>query len=117
MEEIKMTAEYITVIIGGLFILIGAVTLIMEIIGIYRFNYSLTRMHAAALGDTGGLMLTITGLIILNGLQASSVKLAAIVVLMWIASPVSSHMLSKLIYRTDSEVYEKCNCSAERKDD
>lgn len=99
-----MNTEYITVIIGGLFLLIGAFFLVTEVIGIYRFGHSLKRMHAAALGDTGGLLFAIIGLIILNGLQASSFKLGAIVLLMWTTSPVSSHMLSKLIYYTDADL-------------
>lgn len=114
-----MNYGYIPVIIGGLFILIGAFFLVMEVVGVYRFGYSLTRMHAAALGDTGGLFFIVLGLTVLNGLQASSLKLAAIVAILWITSPVSGHLLSKLIYSTDSEVYKQCDVKAdsdERKD-
>ena len=71
-------------------------------------------MHAAALGDTGGLFFVLLGLIILNGLQASSVKLAAIVLIMWITSPVSGHLLSKLIYYTDNNVSNDCDIRKER---
>ncbi len=104
-----MNYGYIPVIIGGFFILIGAFFLVMEVIGIYRFKYSLTRMHASALGDTGGLFFTVLGLMVINGWQASSLKLAAIVVILWITSPVSGHLLSKLIYSTDDEVYKQCD--------
>lgn len=109
-----MNAAYIPVILAGISISVGVFFLICEMLGVYRFRYALARMHAAALGDTGGLFFVLLGLIILNGLQASSVKLAAIVLIMWITSPVSGHLLSKLIYYTDSNVSNDCDIRKER---
>ncbi len=95
--------DYIQVISGGIFILMGIFFIVTEVLGVYRFKYSVTRIHAAALGDTGGLFFTLLGLIILNGLQASSIKIAAIVAIMWITSPVSGHLLSMMISHTDDD--------------
>lgn len=109
-----MNTSYVPVILAGASILVGVFFLVCEMLGVYRFRYALARMHAAALGDTGGLFFILLGLIILNGLQASSVKLAAIVVIMWITSPVSGHLLSKLIYYTDGDVAKDCDIRRER---
>ena len=50
-----MNAAYIPVILAGISIAVGVFFLICEMLGVYRFRYALARMHAAALGDTGGL--------------------------------------------------------------
>ena len=60
MEWIRFIAAAIC-ISGGVFVMISAA------IGVYRFSECLTRMHAAAMGDTLGLGLIILGLIVLFG--------------------------------------------------
>ncbi len=74
-----MNTAYIPVILGGIMIAIGAFFIISEIVGVFRFDYSLTKMHASALGDTGGVFFSCLGLIILNGAEPSSVKIADLV--------------------------------------
>ena len=66
-------------------------------------------MHAAALIDTLGLFFIVLGLIIAKGftledgsLDVTSIKLACVVVFLWITSPVSSHIIGEIIYLTDT---------------
>ena len=47
--------------IGGLFVLVSGV------LGIFRFKNSLSRIHAAALFDTLGILLMLTGVMIATG--------------------------------------------------
>ncbi|MCH5281338.1 MAG: monovalent cation/H(+) antiporter subunit G [Lachnospiraceae bacterium] len=83
-------------IIGTLFLLAGMGIFVVEIISVFKLKYVLDRMHAAATGDTFGLGLSVLGLTILSGLNLMTLKLLLIVVFLWCASPVSSHLIAKL---------------------
>ena len=61
-------AEWIRLIIGCLFILIGMVIFFTELFGVFHFKYVLNRMHAAAMGDTLGISACLIGLMIFSGL-------------------------------------------------
>lgn len=103
--------EYIRFGLSALFLISGFIVCVFSIVGLYRLKYVLNRMHAQALIDTLGLMLCAIGLIIAIGFKnadgsfdTTSIKLILIVAFLWLTSPVSSHILSKLVYLTDSNV-------------
>ena len=73
----------------------------LEIFGVYRFKFVLNRMQIAATGDTLGIGLCLIGLMVANGWDATTAKLALVIVFLWCASPVSSHMIARLEYTTD----------------
>ena len=62
-----------------------------------RFSECLTRMHAAAMGDTLGLGLIILGLIVLFGFSFTTVKLVLVVAFLWTTGPVSSHLIAQMM--------------------
>ncbi len=101
--------EWIRFIGGAALITLGLVIFFIEISGAFRFKYVLNRMHAAAMGDTLGLSACIAGLMLMNGLNFTTVKLLCIIVFLWLASPVASHLIAKLEVTTspDSMEYEK----------
>ena len=86
----------------------GIVVMIIGTIGVFRIHYVLNRLHAAAMGDSLGLLLIALGLTILCGWSLSSLKLLMMVTLFWIASPVCSHLLSGLEAFTNDELEEEC---------
>ncbi len=88
-----MTEHWIRFILGTLCLAFGLFFLITAVVGNYRFKFALNRMHAAALGDTLGLLGVVLGICFYEGLGPTTVKLLAIVVLVWITSPVSSHLV------------------------
>ena len=61
------------------------------------FSECLTRMHAAAMGDTLGLGLIILGLIVLFGFTFTTVKLVLVVAFLWTTGPVSSHLIAQMM--------------------
>ena len=106
--------EYVRFAISALLILVGLFITITGIFGFYKLKFILNRMHAAALIDTLGLFFIVLGLIVAKGfvdangqLDLTSIKLAAVVFFLWITSPVSSHLISKLIYMTDTNVEQE----------
>ena len=100
------TINLIRFIVGCIFILLGVFTFIVENLGVNRLKYILNRMHFAGAGDTCGLGFTIIGVVFINGLDFASLKLLLVVVFLWFSSPVSSHLISRLIRDTDENLKE-----------
>lgn len=100
--------EWIRFIIGTAFLLMGLVLFGLELFGSYRFRFVLNRMHAAAIGDTLGIGISLIGLIIFAGVSWASLKMALVIVFLWCASPVSSHLISRLEVTVNEEIEEYC---------
>lgn len=99
---------WIRFILGTGFLLCGLGIFLVEIYGIFHLDYALNRMHAAAMGDTLGISFSLVGLMIFTGLNFTTLKLALIIVFFWFASPVSSHLLSRLEATTNENLKERC---------
>ena len=91
-----MIWEWVRFCFAALFILAGVLFELVSIFGLYHFSYILNRMHAAAIGDTLGISLVLLGLIIVRGFGYDSLKLLAVIFFLWLASPVSSHLIAKM---------------------
>ncbi len=100
--------EWLRLIVGCLFILIGMVIFFTELFGVFHFKYVLNRMHAAAMGDTLGISACLIGLMIFSGLNFTTLKMFLIIVFLWFASPVSSHVLSRLEAATNENLSAHC---------
>lgn len=74
------------------------------VFGIYRFSFSLNRMHSAATGDTLGMGCVAMGLCIISGLSITTLKLLLVIAFFWLAGPVSSHLLVRLEVTTDEQI-------------
>ena len=95
--------EWIRFIFGALFMLCGLLIFLIEMIGVFRFKYVLNRMHAAAMGDTLGIACSLIGLMMISGLNFTSLKLFCVIVFLWFSSPTSSHLIARLEVATDEE--------------
>lgn len=95
--------EWIRFLFGALFLLCGLLIFLIEMIGVFRFKYVLNRMHAAAMGDTLGIASSLIGLIIISGLNFTSLKLFCVIVFLWFSSPTSSHLIARLEVATDEK--------------
>ena len=97
----------VRLIIGSLFLAVGLFAVLTSVIGVFRFKFCLNRLHASAIGDTGGVFFMALGMAILTGFQFTTLKILLVVVLFWISCPVTSHLLVKLELRTDKQVKEE----------
>lgn len=95
--------EWVRFLVGAGFLLAGLAIFILEMIGVFRFRYVLNRMHAAAMGDTLGLGSALMGLIVISGLNFTSLKLFLVIVFLWFSSPVSSHLIARLEVTTNED--------------
>ncbi len=82
----------------------GLLFVLVATVGIFRFDHVLKRMHAAALVDTLGLLLCMAGVMVLCGFSSHSAKLAMVIVIIWLANPVSSHLIANAALLTDKSI-------------
>lgn len=99
---------WIRFLLGTGLLLAGLGIFALQIFGVFKFKYVLNRMHAAAMGDTLGIGISLTGLIFLSGFNFTSLKMALVIVFLWLASPVSSHLISRLEVVTNEQLEEEC---------
>lgn len=103
--------EWIRFGIGTVLLSAGLFLFAMELYGSFRFQYVLNRMHAAAVGDTLGLSLSLLGLMTISGWNFTTLKMGLVIVFLWCASPVSSHLISRLEVYTNENIEEYCDVS------
>ena len=89
-------------ILSGLFVLGVAV------LGIFRFNHVLNRIHVAAKCDTLGALLFLSGLALLSGWNSTTGKLMLILLFLWLSNPVAAHLIARLEVYTSKDLQEKC---------
>ena len=109
--------DYIRLIVGAVLIIIGVAIFFIQLIGVFKLKDILSRMHAAAMGDTIGIASTLLGVIVHTGFNVTSLKVALIIVFLWMASPVSSHLISRLEVVTNENLEEICEVPEEKWED
>lgn len=99
-----MIWEWCKFIIAAFFLITGIAIMALAVFGVNRFDKALNRMHSAAMGDTLGILFVFLGLIILRGFSLDSLKLFLLILFFWVASPVSGHMISRLVVSTNEDL-------------
>ena len=99
--------QWVRFIIAALLLFGGLLTLFATVVGIFRFHYVLNRIHVAAKCDTFGVFLTFSSLMVMFGWNAASLKLLLIIVFLWVANPVSGHLIAHLEVATNPKVNEE----------
>lgn len=100
------TLVWIRLILSAGCLLVGIVFMILAVFGVNRLGKALNRMHAAAMGDTLGILFVFLALILIRGFSMDSLKLFLVILFFWMASPVSGHMISRLEMMTDQNLGE-----------
>ena len=95
-------------ILAAVLIALGAACCVIAMYGVYRMDYVLSRIHAAAIIDTLGTLLIFAGLILLRGFGWASAKILLILLFQWVTSPVSTHRISKVETLTNPDYDEHC---------
>lgn len=81
---------------------------VISVAGVFKFKFILNRMHAAAIIDSFALLLAMVGVAVAYGFSFATVKVVLIVLLVWVASPVSGHLIARLEVTTDKHLSEEC---------
>ena len=96
--------DTIRFVVSLLLTLAGLFVLLSGVVGIFKFKYSLSRIHAGALFDTAGIVLMVLGVIVGQGLDLTSLKMLIIIGILWLTSPVSSHLIGRLEITINDEL-------------
>ena len=94
-------------IFASLLMFAGLLTLFATTVGLFRFHYVLNRVQAAAKCDTFGVLLTFSSMMVILGWNTASLKLVLILVFLWIANPVSAHLIAHLEVATNPRIMEE----------
>ena len=106
-------ANSIVTAVGLVFLVFGVFVFFTAVLGLYRFDYVLNRMHAAAVGDALGIFCILVGVILFHAPTLSSLKALLILMFMWITSPVASHLIAQAEMVTNPNL--KAECKEERR--
>ena len=101
--------------IAALFILSGAIFFIASAVGMMRLPDFYTRIHASGNSETLGCMLSFIGLIIYEGATLTSLKMAIVFIVVFLANPIGSHILSKAAYKSGHKIWTLKNMKKEDK--
>ena len=112
-----MTGEWIRFGLAALCVLGGCFALLTAIVGLFRFDFALNRLHASAIADTMGLALLVLGVMIAVGLRPVLWKLLRVVVLQWCTSPLSGHMLAQFEYQVNQNLEQHLELPAGEQED
>lgn len=112
-----MTGEWIRFGLTALCVLGGCFALLTAIVGLFRFDFALNRLHASAIADTLGLALLVLGVMIAVGLRPVLWKLLLVVVLQWCTSPLSGHMLAQFEYQVNQNLEQYLELPAGEQED
>lgn len=91
-------------VIAALLTLAGVFCMISSVLGLYRFRYALTRIHAASLMDTVSIFLMLSGLSVATGFTVATAKMVVVILFLWITSPVASHLIGRLEVTINDEL-------------
>lgn len=77
---------------------------LFAVLGQYRLRYSLNRVHAAGMGDTLFVFFLLLAAAVQFGLTMNSLKIVLVLILLWITSPLSSHLIGQMVELTDEQL-------------
>ena len=87
MDTIVNIASWILIISGSFFAIVGAV-------GTLRFPDFWSRLHAASITDSAGVILLLIGMMLQAGPGLITVKLLVILIFLFITGPTSTHAVA-----------------------
>lgn len=100
--------EWLRFSVIALFFVASLGMAVISVAGVFKFKFILNRMHAAAICDSFALLLAMIGTAIAYGFSFATVKLFLILIFVWLASPVSGHLIARLEVTTDKHLSEEC---------
>jgi multicomponent Na+:H+ antiporter subunit G len=87
-------------VVAVVFIVIGALSLLVSGIGVVKLPDVYPRMHAAAQAPTLGVLGTAVGVALAVRTWPTTITVLLVVVLLLGTGPVGSHLLGRAVYRT-----------------
>ena len=99
-------SEIIRFVLSAFFMILGVGAILLSVLGVFKFHFVMNRMHCAAITDTMGALCVLLSLAIASGSVTTAVKIAITLCLVWVGSPLSSHLIGRMEVSTDAEIQE-----------
>lgn len=87
METLVNILSWVCIVSGSFFMIVGAV-------GTVRFPDFWSRLHAASISDSAGVILLLVGMMLQAGPGLIAVKLVIILIFLFITGPTSTHAVA-----------------------
>lgn len=84
-------------------LLLGLFCFIASTIGAFRMKDFYSKLHAAGICGSSGLVFCGLGLIVYEGLNLTSVKLFLVFLFVFLTSPIGTHIITKVGYESSSQ--------------
>ena len=100
----------IRLIPAALFLALAVFVFFTEVVGFYKFDYVMNRMHAAALGDTMGIASVVIAAAILWARPAAILKLVLVAAFLFLTGPAMTHLIAGMelgSHRGDGREYRE----------
>lgn len=99
-------SETVRFLLAAVLMAVGVAAILLSVLGVFKFRFVMNRMHCAAITDTMGALCIILALMVAAGDVMQILKLAVILVLIWIGSPISSHLIGRMEVSTDATIQD-----------
>lgn len=83
-----------------IFLMLGFVCFVITAIGVFRLKDFYSRLHAAGVCESAGLVLCSIGFLIYEGFTVTGLKIFAIFIAVFIASPIGTHIIARVAYKS-----------------
>lgn len=87
-------AEWVQLVLSWVFILGGSFFVVVGAFGTWRLPDFWSRLHAASVTDSAGVILLVAGMCLQSGLTLITVKLIVIGVFLFITGPTATHAVA-----------------------
>jgi len=99
-----IVVEWIRFVLAALLLLIGLFAILSSVIGLFRFTYVINRIHASDLIETLAVLCISLSLILMMGFDPAVLKLILIIVFIWLANPISGHLMARLEVMSNPQI-------------
>ena len=96
-----MSAAEVFSWIGGALVVIGGVFMVIGALGLVRMPDVFTRVHAASVTDTFGVSIILIGLVLIAGFSLVSVKLVLLILFLALTGPTATHAIARAALHAD----------------
>ncbi len=86
---------------------IGAACALIGAMGIVRFPDVYNRIHANTVVVVGGVIVTLIGVSVLEGLSSYTLKIFIIALFLFLTNPVSSHAIARAAHKSGVKLWRR----------
>lgn len=90
--------------IAAVLLVSGSLLALLAAVGLQRFDDVFGRMHSATKPATLGLVLILTGAMLVLPIPGAVAKLLLVVLLQFVTAPIAAHLVGRAAFRAGSEM-------------